>query len=130
MTTYNVRAVRWEHGWELHIEDVGVTQSRGLNDADRMVRDYLRLDFGETESREAEVVITPEVGDLDDEVAAMRRESAELRAKQDRVAARSRDVVRKLRARGMTGTDIAKVLGISEQRVSQLSGGKRRKVDA
>ena len=26
MTTYSVRAKRWERGWELHIDGVGVTQ--------------------------------------------------------------------------------------------------------
>jgi hypothetical protein len=31
---YEVRAKRWEHGWELHIADVGLTQSRNLWDAD------------------------------------------------------------------------------------------------
>lgn len=28
-----VRAKRWAHGWELHIDDVGVTQSHTLRDA-------------------------------------------------------------------------------------------------
>ena len=36
MRTYSVRAKRWEHGWELHIEGVGVTQSHGLKDAEMM----------------------------------------------------------------------------------------------
>ena len=38
MKTYQVRAKRWEHGWELHIEGVGVTQSRTLWDAEDMAR--------------------------------------------------------------------------------------------
>lgn len=42
MTTYTVTAKRWEHGWELHIDGVGVTQSRTLDSADRMVRDYIK----------------------------------------------------------------------------------------
>lgn len=46
---YVVSARRWEHGWELHItdaagEEVGVTQSHTLSDAERVVRDYLALD--------------------------------------------------------------------------------------
>jgi hypothetical protein len=41
MTTYVVRAKRWAHGWELHIEGVGVTQSRTLDGAEQMVRDYI-----------------------------------------------------------------------------------------
>jgi hypothetical protein len=39
--TYQVRAVRWEHGWELHVEGVGVTQSGSLADAEAMARDLI-----------------------------------------------------------------------------------------
>jgi hypothetical protein len=39
--TYNVTAKRWKHGWELHIDGVGVTQSRTLDTAEQMVRDYI-----------------------------------------------------------------------------------------
>jgi methanogenic corrinoid protein MtbC1 len=41
MTTYVVRAKRWAHGWELHIDGIGVTQSRILDGAEQMVRDYI-----------------------------------------------------------------------------------------
>ena len=41
---YEVTATRWERGWELDIDGVGVTQSRTLRDAEERVRDYLRLD--------------------------------------------------------------------------------------
>ena len=41
MSTYTVRATRWAHGWELHIDGVGVTQSRNLDGAGQMVRDYI-----------------------------------------------------------------------------------------
>src|SRR5438067_4186011 len=43
MTTYTVRAKRWAHGWELHIDGEGVTQARSLAAAERQVRDYLSL---------------------------------------------------------------------------------------
>jgi hypothetical protein len=39
--TYEVAAHRWENGWELRIEGVGVTQSRTLLDAEAMTRDYI-----------------------------------------------------------------------------------------
>ena len=123
MTTYNVRAVRWEHGWELHIDGVGVTQSRGLTDAERMVRDYLRLDMGDKAAREANIVIKPDVDDLTEEVAAVRHTSAELRKAQDAFAGVQRTLVGQLKSRGLTGADIAKVLEISPQRVSQLLEG-------
>jgi hypothetical protein len=42
--TYHVTATRWEHYWVLNIDGIGVTQSEGLDDAEAMVRDYLRLE--------------------------------------------------------------------------------------
>ena len=39
MSTYTVHAKRWKHGWELHIDGVGVTQSRNLDGAEQMVRE-------------------------------------------------------------------------------------------
>lgn len=46
MTTYTVIAKRWELGWELHIDGIGVTQSGTLGDAEAMARDYIALDKG------------------------------------------------------------------------------------
>ena len=42
-TTYTVTAKRWEHGWELHVPDVGVTQSHTLAAAEREARDYISI---------------------------------------------------------------------------------------
>jgi hypothetical protein len=43
MTTYNVTAKRWAKGWELHIDGVGVSQSRTLASAEGMAREYIAL---------------------------------------------------------------------------------------
>lgn len=62
MTTYNVRAVRSEHGWELHIDNLGVTQSRALGkSAERMIRDYLSITVDEKTARDAEIIVTPDI---------------------------------------------------------------------
>jgi hypothetical protein len=61
MTTYTVLAKRWKRGWELHIDGVGVTQSRTLNDAEAMVRDYIALDTGAAPDS-FNVELLPEVG--------------------------------------------------------------------
>jgi hypothetical protein len=42
--TYKVTAKARERGWELCIAGVGVTQSKGVEDAEATVRDYLELD--------------------------------------------------------------------------------------
>lgn len=120
MTQYNVVARHWKRGWELHIEDVGVTQCRGLADAETMVRDYIESLTGTDVSADT-ISITPEVGDgLDEEVRASREAVAAAdRATRD-AADRSRKTARDLQRAGLSGRDIAAVLKVSAQRVSQL----------
>ena len=120
MKTYRVRAKRWEHGWKLHIENVGVTQSRTLWDAEDMARDLI----GRCEDvpRDAfTVTITPEIGGgLDEESRAAREAVSAADRAQRQAAAQSRATARRLRQAGLSGRDIAKVLNVSPQRVSQL----------
>jgi DNA-directed RNA polymerase specialized sigma24 family protein len=120
--TYQVRARRWARGWELHIDGVGVTQSRSLSDAEGMVRDYIALDAdADVDPHAFDVVIVPEVGDgLDEHIEEVRRSIREAEQAQAQAAERSRELVRHLAAKGLSGKDTAKVLGVSPQRVSQL----------
>jgi hypothetical protein len=125
-TRYEVRAVRWARGWELHIRDVGVTQSRSLSDAEAMVRDYIALDL-DLHPDSFDVTIMPEVGDgLDEEVADTRRQVAQAADAQRRAAERLRALAHRLKAKGLSGRDMAVVLGVTPQRVSQLTGQPRR----
>jgi hypothetical protein len=120
VNTYDVRAKRWEHGWELHIPDVGVTQSRSLWDADMMARDLISRRTGADEDS-FHVVITPEIGGGLDESTYEAREAVRAAERaQLAAAAQSREMARRLRKAGLTGRDIAKVLDVSPQRVSQL----------
>jgi DNA-directed RNA polymerase specialized sigma subunit len=120
MTTYEVKAKRWKHGWELHISGVGVTQSRSLAEAEVMVRDYIETLTG-VDTSGAEVVVTAEVGGGLDEEARAAREAVAAADRATRAAAvRSRKVARDLRQAGLSGRDIAAILKISAQRVSQL----------
>jgi len=41
VSAYSIQAVKWEHGWELHVEDVGVTQCRTLATAAQQARDFV-----------------------------------------------------------------------------------------
>lgn len=43
LTTFRVRAKRWEHGWELHVEGVGVTQTPRLTEAEAVAREYIAM---------------------------------------------------------------------------------------
>ncbi len=123
MKTYTVRARRWARGWELHIDGGGVTQARRLADAEMMARDYIALDLSVPAGSFA-VEIIPEVGDgLDEETRKARKAVEEADSAQREAAAFSRRVARALRGKGLTGRDIAAVLRVSPQRVSQLLKG-------
>ena len=118
--TYHVLAKRWAHGWELHIDGVGVTQSRSLADARDMAREYIALELDTSEDAVA-VEIVPEIGGgLDEEAAQARNAIREAEEKSRAAAAQFRMAVRKLKAAGLTGADMAQYLGLSPQRVSQL----------
>lgn len=120
MKTYEVRAKRWEHGWELHISGVGVTQSRSLWDADMMARDLISRRTG-SETASFGLEITPEIGGGLDERTRQAREAVTSADRAQRsAAAQSREAARQLRRAGLSGRDIAKVLEVSPQRVSQL----------
>jgi hypothetical protein len=122
-TTYTVHAKRWKRGWELHIDGFGVTQSKTLNDAEAMVRDYIALDTGAAPDSFA-VEIVPEVGDgLDEKTRAARQAIGAADRAQRAAAAQSREAARGLKRAGLSGREIAVVLRVSPQRVSQLLGG-------
>lgn len=120
MTTYTVRAKRWKHGWELHIDGVGVTQSRNLSAAEQMVRDYIET-LTNSNTATDDVVIEPELGSGLDEAALAARESVASAERAMRAAAaRSRYVAHRLSQAGLSGRDIAAIMNVSAQRVSQL----------
>jgi len=119
---FKVKAKRWKRGWELHIEDVGVTQVRRLNTAEATVKDYIALDLGFA-PEEVEVEIVPDMGaDLGRGIAEAKKATAEAERAQELAARRNRGVAKTLKREGLTGREIAQVLRVSPQRVSQLLG--------
>ncbi len=119
-TEYIVTATRWVKGWELDIAGVGVTQSRTLRDAEEMIRDYLRLEVGAKHAAGAVIQVEIHVAGLENEVRTVRAQLDRIAREQREVARASRAVARKLKSAGLTGSDAAHVMGVSEQRFSQL----------
>jgi hypothetical protein len=119
-TTYNVTAKRWKHGWELHIDGVGVTQSRTLDTAEQMVRDYIETLTDKDVSSDT-VVIVPELGKLDREVRTVREQLAAADRQQQEARNSYRALAAALRGAGLSVSDTAAVLGVSRGRVSQLT---------
>jgi DNA-directed RNA polymerase specialized sigma24 family protein len=85
-----------------------------------MVRDYIEA-LTDHDTADDVVVIRPEVGGGLDEAAEAAREAiAEAEQALRAAAARSRQVGCQLRQEGLSGRDIAAILHVSAQRVSQL----------
>lgn len=124
VNTYTARAVRWEHGWELHVEGVGVTQVKTLATAEDQVRDLVETML-DIDASEADVVVYPEVGGLEVEVASTKRKAEQAAAMQVEAANESRAEAQALRARGLSVSDIAVVMQVSRGRVSQLLADDR-----
>jgi DNA-directed RNA polymerase specialized sigma24 family protein len=124
-TLYQVTAKRWRRGWELHIDGVGVTQSRTLLDAEEMVRDYIALDL-DVQPDSFDVTITPEIGaGIDGELLDLQALDRKADEAQQRATMKRRHVVLRLRDEGLSGREIALLLNISAQRVSQLLASAR-----
>jgi DNA-directed RNA polymerase specialized sigma subunit len=120
--TYRVVAKRWAHGWELHIDDVGVTQSRTLGEAEAMVRDYIAADR-DADPHSFNVELAVRLGDRLDALRQDAQEASRQAAMaQTQAAEKSRILVRRLKDAGLSGREIATVLDVSPQRVSQLLG--------
>ena len=118
--TYRVRALRWAKGWELHIDGLGVTQVKRLNEAEAMARDYIALEL-EVPENSFGVEVVPDVGAaLNAEIQRAKSALAAAEAAQRSAAASSRAIVRKLQDEGLSGREIAVALKITPQRVSQL----------
>lgn len=122
MTTYQVTAKRWELGWELHVDGLGVTQSRTLANAEHMVRDFIACDLDLDDENSFDVTITPELDDpsLMAETESAREAQRQVEHARHEAAERTRQAVRDLKAAGLSGSDVATMLGVSTQRVSQL----------
>jgi hypothetical protein len=120
MKRYTVRAKRWEQGWELHIEGVGVTQVRSLARADQQVREYLETLF-ERRVGDVAIDVVPDLGGMEILVREARQRTRDAEEAQRTAADHARAVVRLLRDSGLSVDETAAVLGVSPGRVSQMA---------
>jgi hypothetical protein len=117
---YIVSARRWENRWELEVPGVGDTQSRTLGGAEGATRAYIarKLDI---EPSTFDVVIAPMIDeDLHDMVLASRKGAAELLEFQKAIKQRAIDTATALEKAGYKRQDIAVLMGVSTQRITQL----------
>ena len=117
--TYEVTATREGSWWVLDVEGVGVTQCRRLTEARAQVLGLVEAvtDADVPEETRVEVHLEDELGEAVNDARESVRAAA---VEQARAAERSRAAVRQLVDAGLPQSDIAVVLGVSKQRVSQL----------
>ena len=118
MKNYRTIARRWKHGWELHVQGVGVTQVRTLDHAVRQAC-HLVETMKDTPVPEEAITLVLERGGLEDAARQARQRMAEAEALRAEAARGVRAVAGNLREAGLSVTDIATVLGVSRGRVSQ-----------
>jgi thioesterase domain-containing protein len=125
-TRVEVRVEREGRLWVLRISGVGVTQARHLREVERMVADYVAIMRGVDPAAVDVTVkgINPGAA-LAADIAAARQAYADAAAAQAAAATQWREVAAALRGQGLTVAEIATVLEVSPQRVSQLVPARR-----
>lgn len=122
MKTHNATATREGRFWVIDVPGVGVTQGRTVAEAREMTRDLIAV-MTEVPIEDVVVDIAFKVGDVSpSDVRGARQAVVEAAKAQERAAQVSRQMVARLRSAGVSGRDVAGILGISPQRVSQLVG--------
>ena len=125
--TYHVDAYQDGKWWSLQVQELpnAISQVKSLDQADEWIREAINIVSDEPEDS-FDVVIIPVVGEeLEAALAEAREFAAELDQFQLRMARLSRSVVHDLSKLSIKGKDIAAILKVSPQRVSQLLKGHK-----
>jgi predicted RNase H-like HicB family nuclease len=127
-TVYEVRAERDDAWWVLTVPAVpgAFSQARRLDQAPEMITDAISLVLGVPESSFSVTVLPVVDEDVRRELAEADRLHAEAQEIEEAAAGTRRRAVAALRRQGLTVRDIAKVTGVSFQRVAQLLADRRR----
>ena len=121
MKTYRAEAQREGKWWVFRVPELQTGgQARTLHELDDEIKDVIALWLNHDAADFA--VELRVIGDEDvlSKWTAAELEDAQARERQRDAAAKRRDVVHALRARGYSAPDVGRVLGISKQRVYQL----------
>lgn len=122
MKTHTVRAERHGAWWLLTVPEVPgvVSQVKSLAQADSYAREAIAFVL-KTEPDSFNLMIDPQLPEsLAAEATAVKLATRRAEEEQANAAAAARALARRLKALGLSGRDAATVLGISQQRFSQL----------
>ena len=122
MALYEVRARKWENGWELRVPDVGVTWSPTLGDAPARAREFISAQL-DREERTVHVDLQPHVNEELDQLAVEARRALHIADEAVRTAsAKVRELVHGLSEAGLAPPDIAQYLEVPQSRLEELVG--------
>ena len=119
MNTVTVAAKPWSGGWELWSGDDCWTKVRYLKHAEQQVRAYLDTTHPETDHSEVAVRMLPPDRFKFAEEAREASDAAKVAAAE--ASAKTRSAVRALLDEGISVTDTAVLMGLTQARVSQLA---------
>jgi hypothetical protein len=124
MTEYSATVTREGPWWIADVEDVGVTQGRNLGELHRMAVDLV-VSMLEVRPRDVSIKFNVEIPRVTPKIKAARLAMKLALEAQEAAALQSRQLVTEMRSMGMSVGDVAQVLEVSPQRVSQLSAHGR-----
>ena len=109
--------------WAVEVPEVdgAFTQAKRLDQVPEMVADAVSL-LGDVPADQVNVTVVPDIGDPDllESAEQAREQVVAAQAAQTAAASASRAVVKRLRGKGLPVRDVAVLLKMSAQRVSQL----------
>ena len=125
MHQYKVEITRDGRWWMVHIPEIdGLTQARRIGEAEQMAREFIAL---ETSTPITQVMVTiasitvPRLGDIQEPAADIRDLRDVARKAEVAFADATKRYAKRATRAGIPVRDIAELLGVSPQRVSQLA---------
>ena len=126
---YDIEVTRDGRWWMVAIPSIdGLTQARRLDEVDEMARSYISMDLdlqpSSVEIGDVRVRVAGE--DIGPQIEEFMRLKSQAEEAQRQLAERARQLASKLSALDVPTRDIGGVLGVSHQRVSQLTASRAR----
>ncbi len=119
--TFEAVASREGKWWVVDVDGVGATQGRTTTETQEMAEDLVTATLGISASEFVVDIVYRLPDDLALEFEEARQQQRIAEDAQRRAAAASRNLVQRVLAAGLSKRDAARVLGLSPQRISQLT---------
>ncbi len=117
---YRVYASRQDQGWQLSLPGIGDIWVRRLTDAVNAATSFIAERKGISRDQVGTQLSVELSADLEPERRASTEAHLKAKRAQDEAALAYRKLAKRLQESGISGAEIALILGVSRQRVSQL----------